>query len=82
MNRTVLIGLAGVVVAGMCGACGRHVVVEPELVPSLNQADWIIQSVPAPAPPSGGTGPTAPAAGQPSPAAPPAPQAPGVQPPS
>jgi hypothetical protein len=82
MNRTILIGLAGLLVTGMCTACNRHVTVEPELVPSLNQADWNILSAPAPAPPSQGTAPIAPAAGQPSPAAPPAPQAPVVQPPS
>ena len=82
MNRTILIGLAGLVATGMCSACNRHVTIEPESVPLLNQADWIIQSVPAPAPPSQGAGPSAPAAGQPSPAAPPAPQAPVVQPPS
>ena len=81
MNRTILIGFVGFVATAMCSAC-RHVTVDPELVPSLNQADWVIRSAPAPAPLSQGTGPTAPAASQPSPAAPPAPQAPVVRPPS
>jgi len=73
MNRTTLIGLAGLVATLMCSACGRHVTIDPVVVPSRNAIDWTIQSVPAPTPPLSSAVPTAPAAGQPSPAAPPAP---------
>lgn len=81
MNRVMLIGLSGLVAAVTLAACRRHVVIEPELVPSRNQADWTIESVPASARSAGGTGTAAPLVGEPSPTAPSPPQAPVASPP-
>jgi hypothetical protein len=70
MKRSMLIGLIALTAAAFCAGCGRHVTVEPEMVPSRNARDWTIESAPAPAPSPRGEGATAPS--RPSPAAPPA----------
>lgn len=57
----------------MLAACGRHVVVEPEMVSSKNQADWLVMSQPVAAPPAA---PPATAALPPNNALPPPPAAP------
>jgi hypothetical protein len=36
--------------AGVLCACARHVVVKPEIVPTLGQKEWTITSTPRPTP--------------------------------
>ncbi len=78
MNRSAHLGLVGFVMAIVLTACGRHVVIEPELVGTRNQADWIVTSAPAAVPAPAPSAPEAAPAmtGQILPPPPPAPQIP------
>lgn len=74
MNRSLHLGLLGLAIAMMSAACNRHVVIEPELVGTRNQADWTVESVPAPPPREPGS--TVPSVGQSPPVVPMPPQTP------
>ncbi len=39
--------VAGVAIA-VLSACGRHVVIDPSMVQSRNDPDWIVRSAPTP----------------------------------